>query len=731
MAQGKQTLFDKLQIVEKIQKIEDNRTLRNSKAVKALLFISTMLVCSFFLVLRIMDSYLENPDLSVIPGSAWTSNTVTASYSFPIYKTTAQYNTDVALAKESALPVFVLEPNTEYETKRRIEKHLAGDLAENETELALTPAFRNFWRGLAERERNQVAGRIRQTLTQAARGMLETGVANLKLSSVEKNDVIIFKKPNIQIVIKKNILFDSESYDSKVFALIDAEFSGFAAELAKAVFLKSRTPNLIFSDEMTDKFANHKVLTIPKTVGFVRKGEVIVKKGEKLTERHVAALYSYKISTGLRSDRSSEWLSYLGGIGHVMLILSLIFLYLYNIRKRIYSDNLQVAVMCSLFILVGLLSWVSTIIESPYPIEMLIILPAFSMMTGVIFDSRTSFYTTVTLSLLIAAIRGNDYITAVIMMFAGAVAAYSVRDIQNRTQMYRSIFYIFIGFLIPIVIFGIERSVPLFDIMVKSGFAVISSVVSPLVTFGLIFLIERTTTFTTDLKLQDYNNLQHPLLVQLAEKAPGTYQHSLQVSMLAEKCAVAINANALLCRVASYYHDIGKMLRPEYFVENQIGIGNKHEMLTPKKSARIIISHVTDGFKLAKDHNLPERITDVIMNHHGDTLVRHFYALAQERKAEGEVVSENDFRYPGPRPDSKEAAIIMICDSAEAMSHIKDYSPAELEEMVDNIVVEKFAEKQFDKCELTMREVETIKLTILRNLYGIGHKRIEYKAMPK
>ena len=315
------------------------------------------------------------------------------------------------------------------------------------------------------------------------------------------------------------------------------------------------------------------------------------------------------------------------------------------------------------------MAWLSIDIPTKLPIEYFVCIPAFSMLVAIVYDSRTAFYMTVTMALLMAGIRGNDFDSGIAMLFAGTLAAYTVRDIQSRTQMYQSIFYILIAFLIAVTAISLERSSEFLPIINKLAITTLNAILSPLITFGLLFILERFTHITTDLRLQEFEKLNHPLLQKLSDIAPGTYQHTLSVAMLAEKCATAINANPLLTKVGTYFHDIGKMKRSQYFVENQSSKESKHEKLSPTRSAETIKSHVLEGIKLAQQYKLPQRIIDFIPMHHGTSLIKHFYAMALEEAQESNTeIDEKTFRYPGPKPQTKETALLMICDSAEAMS---------------------------------------------------------------
>lgn len=399
-------------------------------------------------------------------------------------------------------------------------------------------------------------------------------------------------------------------------------------------------------------------------------------------------------------------------------------------RKKFFYDNLSLLIISITLIFSSFLSWISIQFSFGYPVEYLIFIPALSMLTAVVFDSRTAFYVTFTMSLLLAGIRGNDYAAGTTMIFSGTLAAYTVKDIQNRTQMFQSMFYIFLGLAISILVFSAQKSIDWNFTLQKLGIALINSALSPLFTFGLIIILERLSPITTDLKIKEYDNLDHPLLVKLSEVAPGTYQHSLGVANLAERCAKKINGNPLLVKVGAYFHDIGKMVKPEYFTENQIDIENKHDLLPPKKSAQIIKAHVTDGKEMAIQYKLPQRLIDFIVTHHGTTLIKHFYAEALEQSDENEV-KEDDFRYPGPKPKTIDEAIVMICDSAEAITRVVSKSEDEIIAILEQHIKERILDGQFDNCGITLEEIQIVKDTIYKTLKGLGHQRVAYKEIPK
>jgi putative nucleotidyltransferase with HDIG domain len=259
--------------------------------------------------------------------------------------------------------------------------------------------------------------------------------------------------------------------------------------------------------------------------------------------------------------------------------------------------------------------------------------------------------------------------------------------------------------------------------------ALMSGLLSTFLVLGLLPVFE-TFGFVTDYRMMELANLNHPLLRQLMLRAPGTYHHSVVVGSLAEAACEAIGANALQARVSAYFHDIGKSLRPQFFVENQRDGVNRHDGLDPRASAQILIHHVTDGAKMAREHRLPKPIIDNILMHHGTGLIQLFFArAAEDAAARGETVNEADFRYPGPMPDSREAGIVMLADKVEAATRtIKHPTEENLRAMISRIVSSVIADGQFSKCPLTVEEIYTSADTFVRVLLGIYHHRIEYPS---
>ena len=360
------------------------------------------------------------------------------------------------------------------------------------------------------------------------------------------------------------------------------------------------------------------------------------------------------------------------------------------------------------------------------PIHFLIFVPAASMIFTIVFDSRVGFYLTVILSLIVGALRSNDYTFMAMNFIAGGLSVYTVRDIKNRTQIFRSFLFILIGYTASILAFGFERFASAESMLVEFAFAASNAFISPVLTYGLLIFFERLFNITTDLTLLELSNFDRPLLRELARKAPGTFNHSMTMGTIAEAAAEKIGANALLARVGAYYHDIGKTIEPQGFVENQMNSQNLHESIPPEESAKLIVKHVNEGIELASQHKLPQEIIDFIPMHHGTTVSTYFYEKAKNLYGE-EKVKIDDYKYPGPKPDSRETAIVMLADGCEsAVRSITEPDASKVENMINNIFNLRLKEGQLDNAPITFRDISKMKEAFLSILISQHHKRIKY-----
>jgi hypothetical protein len=283
-----------------------------------------------------------------------------------------------------------------------------------------------------------------------------------------------------------------------------------------------------------------------------------------------------------------------------------------------------------------------------------------------------------------------------------------------------------IGYILSIFAFGFERFAPVNNLLIESAFATTNALISPVLTYGLLIFFERSFKITTDLTLLELSNFDRPLLRELARKAPGTFNHSMTMGTMAEAAAEKIGANPLLARIGAYYHDVGKTISPQNFVENQLNNQNVHENLTPEESVSMIVQHVNQGIDLAKEHKLPQEIIDFIPMHHGRMVMTFFYERAKKLYGE-EKVNIEDFRYPGPKPNTKETATVMLADGCEsAVRSIEDPDPTKVENIIDSIFKSRIEDKQLEDSPVNFRDIKIMKEEFLNILLGQHHKRIKY-----
>ena len=307
------------------------------------------------------------------------------------------------------------------------------------------------------------------------------------------------------------------------------------------------------------------------------------------------------------------------------------------------------------------------------------------------------------------------------------VSSTTLKKISQRNDILYSTVYVAAAVAVVILSSGILLYNNIKQILLDVILAVFGAFISGILAMGLLPFLESSFSLVTNMKLLELSNPNNPLLKRLLMEAPGTYHHSVMVANLAEVAAEEVGANPMLVRVGAYYHDVGKIKRPFFFGENQLGGTNPHDKISPTLSTTIIISHVKDGLELAKEYDIPKVVSDMIVQHHGTTLVKYFYYTLKNSSENPDEIREEDFRYPGPKPQSKEAAIIMMADSVEAaVRSIQEPTLEKIEDMVNNIVKDKMNSNQLNECDLTFRELEVIKACFLRVLKGIYHHRIEY-----
>ena len=439
--------------------------------------------------------------------------------------------------------------------------------------------------------------RLRRDVLLVVNELYLQGILNVRKETVGTGISIAFRKRTDEQITPISKFLDVDDLGR---AVQQTFISGYKREndtvsIATKIALSFLSPNILFQKAQTDKEIAIAVDEVPRTVGIVQENERIVATHERITDDVKLKLDSLRKAKAERGADVNQVTTFLGKFLQIFAISFLFGIYLYLFRKRIFHDNSKILLITLIVLLESLLAYLTLHMNAEAPIELLIVVPAASMLLAIIFDSRVAFYGTVTMAFIVAGIRGNDYSIAFFSVIAGSLAVYTVRDIKHRTQIFRSIVFIFLGYLVSIVAMSLERYDSLTAVFNQLTMAAANAVFSPVLTYGLLIFFERFFHITTDLTLLELSDFNQPLLKELSQKAPGTFNHSINMGSLAESAAEAIGANAILARVGAYYHDIGKITKPSLFVENQLGTINKHEKLTPKYSARVIAAHVKDG----------------------------------------------------------------------------------------------------------------------------------------
>ncbi len=482
-------------------------------------------------------------------------------------------------------------------------------------------------------------------------------------------------------------------------------------------------PNTFFDDQLTLKHKQQQLDQISLWEGFVEKGKLIISSNEPVSEDSFKILEALKFNyTYQQAEFRSNYL--IGGYTVlVFILLVMLFLFIRKYRKEIYDDNRKV-----LFILLNMILAVlavATIINRAPDYLYIVPLCLLPLLIKAFFDPRLGLFTHVVTILIISLVVPDSSIFIIVQIIAGIVTILTVSESYKRTNLFLSVgritlVYIVSYYAVQMIYQGNTYGLSWLTI----GNFVINGLIILALSVPLFYIYEKLFGLVSDFSLLELSDTNSPLLKELADTAPGTFHHSLQVANLAEAAAQEIGANAMLVRVGALYHDIGKMKNPSYFTENQTSGSNLHDELSNIESARIIISHVKDGIALAKTNKIPDRIIDFIRTHHGTMLVYYFYS---KEKESAEIVDEDLFRYPGPIPFSKETAILMMSDSVEAASKsLKDPDAIIIDAFVEKIIEKQIEEKQFLNSDITLKEIEKIKKVLKRKLINIYHLRIEY-----
>lgn len=571
--------------------------------------------------------------------------------------------------------------------------------------------------GLSEKER----------VSYHLRDLYKEAIINISKKALERN-IITIRQPfnNSQQTVSADRLLDTSeallkldmnlSRDPLISEIIEPALKDIVAAIFKA--------NYQFDEKATEDTFQEAISVISTNQGAIAREQMIVRKGDLVTADTDRILTSLEKALGSTASLTELGIRYGGDVLILLLLCIGYIFYFYLYAKDIFMNNNQLLmVVLTVLLLSTLHRFISpTGTLSPY-FTPIVIAP---ILFTVFLNSRIGLITAFYLPFMVSLISGPDYQFIFSLVLVGIAATYTSRDLKDRMQ-----FYVFTPGLVFLVFLAVHSG------FTFSRYADLRAWAEPIFYFGVhaasIFFIyplamayERIFGITTDFTLLELGDTNHPLLKELMSKAPGTFHHSLQVANLSEAAANALGANALLCKTACYYHDIGKIKRPYYFVENQGG-ENEHDSIKPSMSAMIIKDHVNQGVIMAEEANLPKAIIDFIETHHGTTTIRYFYNRAKDQAAEGEVIDEALFKYDGPLPFSRETGIVMLADTVEAASRaMKQPTYSKLEGLINKLVDAKVDEGQLADTPLTFKDLRKIKEVFLTILSGIYHSRVEY-----
>lgn len=452
----------------------------------------------------------------------------------------------------------------------------------------------------------------------------------------------------------------------------------------------------------------------------VKKGEIIILKGERATTQTLAKLSAIESET-----KKQDNIAFISSFALILLLMFFILvIYTELFEPQMLKDNAGMLLIGTLLVIIAIMAKV--IVLTPLP-SYFIPAACISMLFTLLIGNTVVFPLIITGSVVISAMSGAELNIFIVSYIGATVAVFVIKKARRRIHLLKAGLYVGMSNFISIsslgILNGLEPEVYLNDGL----WGLAGGILAAGMTMFCLPVIERTLHLTTDIGLLELADLNHPLVKEMAVKAPGTYHHSFVVGNLAEAACDAIGANPLLARVGAYYHDIGKTEKAEYFSENQSKRDTSHKDLTPYMSSLIITSHVKDGVEMARRYNLPKSIINMIEQHHGSGLIHFFYQKALEKEGDEETVKEEGFRYPGPKPQMKETAIVLLADSVEAASRtLTEPTPARLDELVRRIINNKFIDRQLDECDLTLKEIDTICKSFVHILVGIYHARVEY-----
>ena len=668
---------------------------------KSLIFIATVSVIVYFLPNEGKFNYQFDIN------KPWKYGLLQASFDFPIYKN------DIQVQKEQDSILADYQPY--FQIDKEAEKNVLSKLRED-----YNKTLRHSLPG------TDYVRYIERTL----KALYEDGIiAGNDLKRMEEDSIIAIRLGDKNVATSRFIdqLYTvKEAYEY----LLNADTAHYKKKILQQCSLNDYiTPNLVYDEEKSEAAQKDLLSNISWANGFVLNGQKIIDRGEIVDEQTYNILESLRKEWEKRSDSVQEKrLTLAGQILYVGIFLFCFMAYLELFRADYYERKGTLTLLFALIVFFPVLS--SIMVEQNLSSIYVVPFAMIPIIVRVFLDSRTAFMAHVTIILLCSITLRFPHEFILLQVVAGMVAIYSLRELSQRSQLLRTALVVFISYALLYFAFELIHEDDLTKLNTRMYIYFMINGILLLFAYPLLFLLEKIFGFTSDVTLVELSNINNSLLREMSEVAPGTFQHSLQMANLAAAAANKIGGKSQLVRTGALYHDIGKMVNPAFFTENQSGV-NPHKSLSYEQSAQVIISHITDGLKLAEKHNLPKVIKDFISTHHGRGLTKYFY-ISYKNEHPDEEVDQEKFRYPGPNPFTKEQAVLMMADSVEAASRsLPEYTEESISTLVDKIIDTQVSEGYFKECPITFKDIATVKALFKEKLKTMYHTRISYPELRK
>ena len=678
-----------------MNKILDFLYKKQSLIYKIFLFLLSVFLIVYFFPTQGKFKY------EIVKNKPWQYENLYAPFDFPILKSDEELEAEKIEVQSTHIPYYVFDQAT-----------------------AL-----NILRSWKTKSNAEVDSLIQNTISDNLIQNLLDSIYSRGLISESKrlnyNDLIYLKRANKVQETTYGNLINQDALNLFLNSTLDT-LNQTTQTVLKSFFYDLLEPNVSYDQAFNDKLINSEIANISPTRGSVSKGSKIIAKGEIIEGEKLRILQSLKSEYQSEDLDSTSYIMILSGYSLlVALALLMLLLFLYQYRQDIYENNNKLTFIFFNILFMVFLTLVVMKIGYKYVyIVPLCILP---LTLKAFFDARLGLFSHVITVLILGFVVPNSFEYMFLQISAGIVTILTVSELYKRANLFISVAQITGVYMFSYLAFSMIQEADFQSIDYNNFIYFILSGVGLLFVQPLIYTYEKIFRLVSDLSLLELTDTNSRLLKELANVAPGTFHHSLNVANLAEAAANEIGANALLVRVGALYHDIGKMKNPIYFTENQTTNITPHDELSPQESAQIIIDHRLEGIEYAKKNNLPDRIIDFIRTHHGTTTVYYFYQKAQQEAPEDVNIDSKDFAYPGPKPYSKETAILMMCDSVEAASKsLKSPNTNLIDEFVEKIINKQIEDDQFENANITFKDIQLIKKILKAKLNNIFHLRIEY-----